>query len=400
MTRYHLAVLGREILLGLSILPRNQAGRYTTSKTGEKDSSAPQKECNTSSSNGETRSTARRRDYGEGRQWWKTNTAPPVGPPWSEHGRFTARPFRPRPVQNGGDKNAPSNAPVNSSSFTNGESSIKPILVTVNTTSGRRHKFLFSSRTCGDVEPNPGPQGGATKRTTPPTVNHIKSGRGDGIHTCGDVELNPGPQEQAGDASNQSVTSSCGPTPTVQGIQGPLTTLLPLRLLEMQGLRSAALPPLASTQGSPAASTTAQVHGRQGPRALDCSRDAPLLPAPPASGAPPADFEVDLAHPEEILDMVHRVDGLGNAVHIHATRPSNTTLTLPEPLPFHDLLQARVSTIRHVPAALQQQVSTVLAAALTRYTAEPTDGHLFVLLGFPKLVLRSVKSRESFQRRQ
>ena len=82
------------------------------------------------------------------------------------------------------------------------------------------------------------------------TLTHVKSGRGEGLHTCGDVELNPGPQQHDGDTVTQMATSFNGPDFSAQGIQGPLTTLHPLRLLEIQGLRSAALPPLANTQGS------------------------------------------------------------------------------------------------------------------------------------------------------
>ena len=113
------------------------------------------------------------------------------------------------------------------------------------------------------------------------------------------------------------------------------------------------------------------ISARPGPRALQCAQDVPVLPAPPPAGAPPADFEVDLAHPEDMPDMVHRVDDMGHAMHIHVVRPNLAVLTLPEPLPLQDLLQARVQTIRHVPAALQQQVSSALAAAISRYTVDP-----------------------------
>ena len=66
-----------------------------------------------------------------------------------------------------------------------------------------------------------------------------------------------------------------------------------------------------------------------------------------------SDLESDVAHPDPMPDMVHRVDPLGVAIHLHTRRPVSTTLTLPDPLPFDLLLQGRVNTIRHVPAGVQ-----------------------------------------------
>jgi hypothetical protein len=52
-----------------------------------------------------------------------------------------------------------------------------------------------------------------------------------------------------------------------------------------------------------------------------------------------------------------------------------------------------VPTIRHIPSALQQEMSSTLAAAIGRYADDPSDGHLFALLALPKLVLRVCKMR-------
>ena len=247
-------------------------------------------------------------------------------------------------------------------------------------------------RSCGDVEPNPGPPVLGPTGSALPTPMHVKSGRGEGLHTCGDVELNPGPQEQGSDTVAQLATPSNGCALPAVGMQGPFTTLHPLRLLEIQGLRSAALPPLADSPGSQKAAPP----GPPGQRALQCSRDVPLLPAPPSAGAPPQDLEVDLAHPEEVPDMVHRVDSLGHSLHIHASRPTVMNVVLPEPLPLKDILAVRCPTIRHVPAVLQQAVTSSLAAAITRYSADPSDANLFLVLGFPKLVLRVTKAKGKF----
>ena len=94
--------------------------------------------------------------------------------------------------------------------------------------------------------------------------------------------------------------------------------------------------------------------------------------------------------------MVHRVDLLGHGVHIHASRPTVVNLVLPEPLPLKDVLASRCSTIRHVPAVLQQTVTSTLAAAITRYSADPSESNLFLVLGFPKLVLRVTKAKGKF----
>ena len=128
-----------------------------------------------------------------------------------------------------------------------------------------------------------------------------------------------------------------------------------------------------------------------GIRPLDTRADAPLLPVPPLDGAPPDDWDCDLAHPQAISTMTHIITDHGNAIHIHASRPTVTQLVFPEPLPFDDLLGARITTIRHVPAALQQDVSMALAGAISRYVLNPTLCNLFAFLSFQKLVLRAPK---------
>ena len=79
---------------------------------------------------------------------------------------------------------------------------------------------------------------GRKKKNMRATLTHEKLGRGESLHTCGDVESNPGPQLTGDHTTDQPMTTCLGVDLSAQGIQGPLTTLHPLRLMEMQGLRS------------------------------------------------------------------------------------------------------------------------------------------------------------------
>ena len=53
-------------------------------------------------------------------------------------------------------------------------------------------------------------------------------------------------------------------------------------------------------------------------------------------------------------------------------------------------LLLRVPTIRHVPAALQVEFSSLFADAINRYCDEPSESRLLSVLSMPKLVLRAV----------
>ena len=75
------------------------------------------------------------------------------------------------------------------------------------------------------------------------------------------------------------------------------------------------------------------------------------------------------------------------------TNPPLSQPRMPVQFRCEDLLKARVPTIRHVPAALQGEFSSLLADAVNSYCTQPSEQNLLTVLALPKLVLRSVSLR-------
>ena len=63
------------------------------------------------------------------------------------------------------------------------------------------------------------------------------------------------------------------------------------------------------------------------------------------------------------------------------------------PCDLQTLLQSRVFTVKHIPAACQARVTSVLAGQISAYCTEPCQERLFGLLSFPKLVLRTAPGK-------
>ena len=172
---------------------------------------------------------------------------------------------------------------------------------------------------------------------------HGDKGRGS-LLTCGDVEENPGPVEELTASS-----SSTGPT--------------------RNGRRRRADSERELTGPGP--------------------HDPLFLPPPPVDSQRDA-FDIDLAHGEPEQGLLRPLDPAGNvSVRITTAAPDVMALHCPDPPPIMEVLQLRITTVRHVPAALQGDVSTALTSAIQRYCHVQSDQALFAVLAFTKLVLRA-----------
>ena len=115
--------------------------------------------------------------------------------------------------------------------------------------------------------------------------------------------------------------------------------------------------------------------------------DPPFVP--PIIMVGPAELDTDLAHGQDVGTEVDPLDPFGNgSLHITTHRLLGN-LSLPSPFPLDGILGIRAPTVRHLPAALQDDVSMALGGAISRYCRSPSTDHLFAILAFPKLVLRS-----------
>ena len=82
-----------------------------------------------------------------------------------------------------------------------------------------------------------------------------------------------------------------------------------------------------------------------------------------------------------------RADGIRVAVHRPVQGPGTP------PTDLRTILGVHVPIIHHVPVATRAEVSGALACALHAYCQDPTQGRLYALLAFPKLVLRTVPTK-------
>ena len=95
------------------------------------------------------------------------------------------------------------------------------------------------------------------------------------------------------------------------------------------------------------------------------------------------------------LPAVHTCEaGNETPLRIHVSRPSwvKTPPIMPSASPY-EVLRLRVSTIRHIPAVLQEHWSRTQAAILDTFCANPSEILLWGLVAMPKLVLRVTKTR-------
>ena len=123
-----------------------------------------------------------------------------------------------------------------------------------------------------------------------------------------------------------------------------------------------------------------------------------------------------VVHQVELL-MSNSTDGAGNLEHpnlLHETvdlahqdtrhvqggqpQPWGGSFAKPKkaghlPCDMQSMLQSRIFTIKHVPAASQANVSAAFAGIISAYCHDPCESHLFGMLAFPKLVLRTAPAK-------
>ena len=205
---------------------------------------------------------------------------------------------------------------------------------------------------------------------------HLASGRGDALATCGDVEENPGPQHGTSQEAREILLHILGADtdrsdPEISGA-----------LLAAAAVATQTSPPLASDmlqdppEVPPRPSRTAKRSPASG---LNAQQDAIAGPLPPPQVVIPSDFVTDLAHGGDLGQAPTPRDAAGHPIRICTARPP-TQWRYPHPTPFCQLLSLRPTTIRHVPACLQGEMSAALAGAISRYGKEATTDHLFAVL--------------------
>ena len=103
-------------------------------------------------------------------------------------------------------------------------------------------------------------------------------------------------------------------------------------------------------------------------------------------------------HPDDANNhgaAVHMsTEGNESPLRIRVSRPVGIEVPATTSTPTaYDILSLRVSTIRHIPAALQERWSRVQAAILDVFCSRPSELLLWGLVAMPKLVLRTTRTR-------
>ena len=200
------------------------------------------------------------------------------------------------------------------------------------------------------------------------------TGRGAALLTCGDVEANPGP-----------LPGPLGSLPLVPTDDSPAAGLD----LGDQPMTNVAT----SSSGGP-------VRSRVGSR----KRGVPPLEGPVLVSEMEVHVEdggLDLAHQWQVPAALSQTTAAGNEESVRIrTAAALLSPSLPVLFSCTDILQARVPTVRHVPAAIQGDFSALLADAITQYCLLPSMDNLIRVLALPKLVLRAVNLRGKNSRDQ
>ena len=220
------------------------------------------------------------------------------------------------------------------------------------------------ARTCFVLSPEKPKTSGTCVRTrmekgsvgdvSPPTC-----GRGEDLLSCGDVESNPGP-EGPGERDPGEGMQLDGALPREPGGVGPG----PIR-------------------------TRARVPNR-----------GVVVHQVEALMAASTDAMGNFEHPallQESMDLAHQDVRSGPPT---ATQPWGGNFGRPKkatgvPCDMQSLLRSRIFTVKHVPAGSQSKVSAALAGIISPYCADPCEAHLFGMMAFPKLVLRTAPAKGS-----
>ena len=220
------------------------------------------------------------------------------------------------------------------------------------------------ARTCFVLSPeNPkmsgtyvctGKEEGSVGAASPPA-----GGRGEDLLSCGDVESNPGPE---------------GPGERDPGDGMQLDGALPR---EPNGV------------GPGPIRTRTRVQNR----GMVVHQVETLM-------ATSTDAIGNLEHPallQESMDLAHQDVRSGPPI---AAPPWGGSFGRPKkatgvPCDMQSLLRSRIFTVKHVPAGSQAKVSAALAGIIAAYCADPCEAHLFGMMAFPKLVLRTAPAKGS-----